>query len=306
MITNFEIYNGYGSDNGLILKAGTTCYRSEEHTKKTGDEFVAMLKSQKHLSVLEFAFYPIKVRVSGSTPDEIQRLGEQIFYNFSAHPHFEVYMEKADILISANARAWFEYFSNSDSLTGYDHNILGELKKRNAAIFGDFVVNPASPRYHVWVFGPAEIRQLVGPVRQIHDWVAVKFMDVSRGFTGEANRHRLFSTAEQSTRYVNMSDLKMLVTESGAMDNPMDQRIVEQYLTVVKTTYDYMMERGYKRDVARHFLPLGTKVNVVKAARIKDWIQFFELRTSDRAHFEIKSFAEAVKAEFIKNKLIEG
>ena len=58
----FDILGGYGHDGGIIYTAGTTCYRSEDKTKKTPEDFIKMFKKLKHMSMTEFMWVSIVIK----------------------------------------------------------------------------------------------------------------------------------------------------------------------------------------------------------------------------------------------------
>ncbi len=64
MKAKIEIFDGYGQDGSIIFKAATTCYRSEEKTQRTADDFIKMLKANKHMSMLEFSWFPVLITFS--------------------------------------------------------------------------------------------------------------------------------------------------------------------------------------------------------------------------------------------------
>jgi hypothetical protein len=306
MQASFEILDGYGLKNNLIGIAAKTCYRSEDVSKKTDDEFVSMLISQGHNAMLEFSYWVVKLRVNLNTQDDRDKLVNNIFTNFSAQKYFEVYAENADIIVSANGRAWREYFlSRQDILADYDYNIITEFQKRNRPLFGDIKGGNISNRVHLWVLEDSTIRSMIMPLRQQLDWIAVKFVNVSRGLTAELNRNRsLQSTAEQSSRYVNLQNFNYLCVDSEGYKAEMDEMIVDHCMETIKLTYSYLLGRGYNKDTARHLLPLGTQVSIIKAGTLAGWIRAFELRTVDRAHFEIRGVMKQLEAEFKKKGLL--
>lgn len=302
----FEIYDCYGSSDiqyKNIWNAGTTCYASENVTKKTPEQFIEMLKSQQHMSVLEFAWIVIKIRVQGNSNEERLKVVDNVFNNFAAQKYLETYSEQSDLIISGNARAWIEYFNGrKDSLLDYDCTILTELKKKYRILFGDIECAYPNPRFHIWLFDNDNVRNLVYPLRQQHDWIMVKFYNVSRGFTSQFNRSRLHSIAEQSTRYCKMDNFKFKLSDVP-LQYECDKDLVDSWLKLTTTLYKKFNE-DYGKDVSRQILPLGTCVNICHAARLKYWIDFFDKREVEKAHWEIRGIAQQLKAEFIKRKLI--
>ena len=60
-----QLFEGFGQDNALIFKAATTCYRSEEHTKKSPDDMATMMREQRHYAMVEFSWFVFRVREIG-------------------------------------------------------------------------------------------------------------------------------------------------------------------------------------------------------------------------------------------------
>ena len=131
-----------------------------------------------------------------------------------------------------------------------------------------------------------------------HSSMTVEFNNVSRGFTHELVRHRIASFTQESTRYVDESDFKVVVppTKDG------NEKLVELELSnkeKVKVSFNdwinlnEQMYRGLRKadwipEDARQILPIGIKSQIVVTANFREWRHIFKLRTNPGAHWEIR------------------
>lgn len=155
----------------------------------------------------------------------------------------------------------------------------------------------------------------------------------------EANRHRVHSPSEQSTRYCNYSkdkfgnEVNINVPEFVKNENKLKQydntinkeSWLKNYCHTICNDYDYdnidkqfsivdywlfgnlaaefayqgMIRLGAKPEQARTVLPLDTNTELVHTAYIYDWIQFIKLRCAPNAHPDIRVLATQMKEEFI-------
>lgn len=126
--------------------------------------------------------------------------------------------------------------------------------------------------------------------------MTVKFDDVSRGVTHELVRHRLASFAQESTRYVDESDLNVVVPPHKDEDKIFDWM---RHRTDVYTIQDWfhdneqmyrgLLDEGYKPEDARQVLPIATKAPICIKANLREWLQIFDMRTDKFAHWEIRA-----------------
>lgn len=120
-----------------------------------------------------------------------------------------------------------------------------------------------------------------------HCSLSVKII-CDRGVTHELVRHRIASFSQESTRYCNYGKDKFggQVTfvepsfELTAMDKFLLQMIEKHYLT--------RLEEGLTPQEARYFLPNGLKTEIIVTCNIREWRHIFALRTSPKAHPDIR------------------
>lgn len=154
--------------------------------------------------------------------------------------------------------------------------------------------------------------------------ITVKFT-CDRGVSHEFVRHRVFSFAQESTRYCNYSKDKFgneltfikPTWDDGNDENP--QRIIFlKSLAETEQNYLHLLELGQQPQQARAVLPNALKTELVMTGFATDWIHFFELRCAKNAHPDARKLAletleklyklypnyfEETYNEFIKNDI---
>lgn len=120
-----------------------------------------------------------------------------------------------------------------------------------------------------------------------HSFMSVRFT-MSRAISAEMTRHRLFSFAHESTRYVNYDNrgFRFILPETK---NPF---VLEEYRTACETSakcYESLLENGCKPEIARGVLPLCLAADVVVSGNFREWRHAFGLRTAKDAHPEIRA-----------------
>lgn len=158
--------------------------------------------------------------------------------------------------------------------------------------------------------------------------VTVKFI-CDRGVSHEFVRHRVFSFAQESTRYCNYSkdkfgnELTFIIPswldkysrdkldstghrEDGTSDMFTSDDFDEE-LKDVEAKYFSMLMAGCKPQEARQILPNALKTELVITGFVSDWRHFFDLRArgiTGAPHPDAKALAEPLMREFYKRGLI--
>jgi thymidylate synthase ThyX len=299
---NFTVFDNFGWNNELIKKAATTCYKSEEKTEKTGDDFVKFLTDKTHFSSLEFAWFPFMFRTLGANSKQLEK---DMLSWFNEQKYLEATLNEKGIIVSGNARAWKEYFVKNYEYP-YTKPILARLKLIAKVIFQDFAHVDGEgrhPEVQVRELRESSVRSLDPDHREVHDWVMVKTFGTSIGIHREMNRHRKNSINEQSTRYVKKEDFSFIFDCTKIEDSEVN--LIEGWLTHTQKLYNYLKAKKYPNDVVRNILPLGTTGEIIHACRVKDWKYFFKLRAdNEKAHPELRYIAGEIKKNFEQRKLI--
>lgn len=125
-----------------------------------------------------------------------------------------------------------------------------------------------------------------------HVGLTVRFI-CDRGVTHEIVRHRLFSYAQESTRYCNYSQdkfdnqlsfIKPLFWENNDL---MYSNWVHS-MEVAEVTYLSMIKAGASPQEARSILPNSLKTEIVVTGNLREWRHFLKLRTDKSAHPQMR------------------
>ena len=65
----------------------------------------------------------------------------------------------------------------------------------------------------------------------------------------------------------------------------------------IEKEYNNLISMGAKPEEARSILPNSLKTEIVVTMNLRSWRHFFELRTSERAHPQIREIANALLAD---------
>ncbi len=123
-----------------------------------------------------------------------------------------------------------------------------------------------------------------------HSAMTIEFNNISRGFTHELVRHRLASFTQESTRYVDEKDFRMIIKENEDTTvniNGKETSVLE-WAEMNEKMYRGLREKGWKPEDARQFLPIGIQTQIVVTANFRQWRHIFKLRCADGAHWEIR------------------
>ena len=279
--------------------AGRTCYKSEDKiTDTSAKEFVERMVKSGHGAMLEHGTVYLH-----ASPYQLSRKGihglleNKYTYSFCVFPELS---ENDMYHIVTNYRVLVE------------NNWLAAL---------DFIVDPNEDK----VFKMSDYRR-----------ITVKFV-CDRGVSHEFVRHRVFSFAQESTRYCNYSkdkfgnELTFIIPcwldipedtytlgKLRSKDNPEQTCMVEisenhdaynvesaigKFLHVLDYSSDRYMElinEGWKPQQARAVLPNSLKTELIMTGTIEQWKGFFVLRDAPSAHPQARELAEPLHAEFIK------
>lgn len=168
--------------------------------------------------------------------------------------------------------------------------------------------------------------------------ITVKFI-CDRGVSHEFVRHRVFSFAQESTRYCNYSKDKFgneltfilppwvderqlgeqnsqeLLIQMGSLSNPTytQEDLNELYflfsLASSEVQYFNLINNGWKPQQARAVLPNSLKTELVVTGFASDWKRFFRLRSriakTGKPHPQAQELADPLMDEFVKRGIME-
>ena len=138
-----------------------------------------------------------------------------------------------------------------------------------------------------------------------------------RGVTHEIVRHRLFSYAQESTRYCNYKGGVTFIIppwtnipdvfeqkQEGPIsredmilfENPRTQSWAKSLL-YCETAYLELLSQGWPAQQARSVLPNSLKTEIVVTGNLREWRHFFKLRCAKAAHPQMQEVANMVLAD---------
>lgn len=277
----FEILEQESSVDGMykhIELCGRNAYKSEDKiTDDSAKAFVDKICKAKHGSVLEHGTVYLKIHWNL----EKDSIFNEVFKFYSHNKYSKIYkvIEPSDfcptLYITTNYRVV------------KDNNRLEDLKYLHK-----------------------------------YDWnherrFSVRFV-CSRAISHELVRHRTFSATMESQRYCNYSKDKFsneitfiepLMIDKKALPNfsYVYENIYEVFYSAIEEAEAYyfiLLDAGCKPEEAREVLPNSTKTDIIMTGFISDWKHFFELRTAENVHPEMKRLTIPLKEEFIKRGYI--
>lgn len=133
-----------------------------------------------------------------------------------------------------------------------------------------------------------------------HAHATFKLSGVSRVLTHELVRHRLFSFAQRSQRYVKENEPSYVVPDVLINDNS-----ANVYLAKAKQTFDAAMnfawnaysellKLGLKPEDARFVLPNACTTEIIVSGNFREYRNFLKLRLGPRAQWEIRKAANII------------
>ena len=265
----------------MIELAGRTCYKSEDKiTENSAKEFVDRMIKLGHGAMLEHGTVYLAYLVFYQDVDNENNLTpEHIFYKYQSNKYSKV---------KVVPYSW----SGEDAV--YVTTNLRVLVENN------------------WL---DDLQYQVDPTEHHEKRITAKFI-CDRGVSHEFVRHRVFSFAQESTRYCDyskdkfgndityiipswldlpegkysnwdndwcdVSELKLLYPEVDNLSDPANCFL--QSIKNAEYYYFMLINRGWKPQQARQVLPNATKTELVMTGFESDWEHFLSLRTSKNAH----------------------
>lgn len=128
-----------------------------------------------------------------------------------------------------------------------------------------------------------------------HEKLTVKIV-CDRGVTHEIVRHRIASYSQESTRYCNYSQDKFgneltFIKPCFWDETSRAYEIWKGQMQEVEKNYFALIDTGASPEQARSILPNSLKTEIVVTMNLREWRHFFLLRTSVRAHPQMREVA---------------
>lgn len=299
---SFEIIEQKPGIDGLlqhIERCGRTCYKSEDKiTEDSAERFVKMLVNRGHTAMVEHGTVYLKYDII-----------EHGSMNLPNKYHFNEY---SVVTI------------NNEPLHGYE---TPEYKEKfNGHTYAYITTNYRVLLQNDWL---NDLKYQCEPTEHHVKRVTVKFV-CDRGVSHEFVRHRVFSFAQESTRYCNYSKDKFgkectFIIPSW-LDLPEGSYSKGKVYTDLATPYlikgtpeellllklvgdelDYfdLLDKGWIAQQARAVLPNSLKTELIMTGTIEQWEGFFKLRDAKDAHPQARELAQPLHEEFIKRGYIK-
>ena len=302
-----------------IEMAGRTCYKSEDKiTETSAKEFVDRMIRSGHGAMLEHG--TIYLTIPDREPDEFGRMdyGHVGVGNYSANKYSKVTYRNYSQEPNETQK---DYCSKIPRTTTYVTTNLRVLVENG------------------WM---DDLKYISIPTEYHARRVTVKFV-CDRGVTHEFVRHRVFSFAQESTRYCNYSKDKFsneitcilpswinesdLPTGLAYTSDSWGSLMHEYYYDITdagkekgftvnpvnnfvyalqasERLYFSLLKDGWKAQEARAVLPTALKAELVMTGFVDDWKHFFHLRTATGAHPQARELAQPLQEEFERRNYI--
>lgn len=275
-----------------IEMAGRTCYKSEDKiTETSAKEFVDRMIKSGHGAMLEHGTVYLAIPMTTYAPEAVNTYRDNAYSKVNDCNEF-IFTDKYGDEVAA-------WCVTTNLRVLVENDCLEDL---------EFLCEPTE--FH-------ERR------------VTVKFI-CDRGVSHEFVRHRVFSFAQESTRYCNYSKDKFnneitfitppwfdkeLHFNSEALDIVDNfSELKEQFgldgavflfnLLNAEDNYKTLINEEWKPQQARAILPNSLKTELVMTGFISDWKHFFELRCAGAAHPQARELAIPLREEFINKGYI--
>lgn len=168
-----------------------------------------------------------------------------------------------------------------------------------------------------------DLKYICEPTEYHEKRVTVRFI-CDRGVSHEFVRHRVFSFAQESTRYCNYSkdkfgnEVTFIIPcwlgwdeqnihygdfeKSGS--GSIDSGLFINSLLDAEDYYLCLLKEGWKPQEARAILPNSLKTELVMTGFTSDWKHFFKLRDAGSAHPQAQELAKPLHEEFIRRNYV--
>lgn len=287
---SFEIIEQQPGILGLykqIELAGRTCYKSEDKiTPDSAAAFVDRMIKSGHGAMLEHGTVYLFESFNYPGPDGTGLLK----YKDNKYSKFQAIGREID----SSAPDWIDgYYVTTNLRVLVENGWMEDLK---------------------YICEPTEYHEKRITVRFICD----------RGVSHEFVRHRVFSFAQESTRYCNYSkdkfgnEVTFIIPcwlgwdeqnihygdfeKSGS--GSIDSGLFINSLLDAEDYYLCLLKEGWKPQEARAILPNSLKTELVMTGFTSDWKHFFELRDAGSAHPQAQELAKPLHEEFIRRNYV--
>jgi thymidylate synthase (FAD) len=132
-----------------------------------------------------------------------------------------------------------------------------------------------------------------------HTSFSFAISDVSRSLTHQLVRHRIASYAQQSQRYVNLSEPNYVTPPKIAKNKEM-KKAYDETMENIWNEYNKLQKLGIPIEDSRYILPNAACTNIIVTMNARSLLNFFELRCCLHAQWEIRQLANMMLREVKK------
>lgn len=130
----------------------------------------------------------------------------------------------------------------------------------------------------------------------------------SRAIAAQILRHRSFTFQEFSQRYAPVTNFEDLQWRKQGKTNrqvgdesivlpDLLQTAISNLQTLIKGTYNQLVDIGIAKECARMILPLNTQTTLYMTGSIRSWIHYLELRCTEHTQKEHRDIALNIKKD---------
>jgi len=267
---------------------GRTAYKSESKiTSSSGVEFVKKIIKSGHESVLEHMTHILEVEGSDEAllGDFAEIQDSTIGFHWS--------MQYTGAVVSFNVRTLRDMKRNVEN--DLTDSVFKHLVQQYPLLYGDLEPSVSSESYYKVTDMTEEVMLDNLPINQCweHIYRSVRFI-CDRGVTHEIVRHRPPSYTQESTRYCNYAKKGITFIKPPWGFNNEDM----EFLFAVEAQYNKKIAEGWSPQEARGFLPNCLKTEIIMTANLTEWWHFFELRTAESAHPQMRQLTIPLFEDF--------
>jgi len=137
-----------------------------------------------------------------------------------------------------------------------------------------------------------------------HQIISVRII-CDRGVSHEIVRHRIASYTQESTRYCNYSNEKFgneitFIKPNFWNCNSKEYKLWKDTMLNIEKKYMKLIKIGAHPQEARSVLPNSLKTEIFVTMNLREWRHFFKLRTSLKAHPQMREVANMILKLFKK------
>ena len=271
----------------VIELAGRTCYKSEDKIAEgSSEKFAKGIMAHGHEAMMEHGDMIFQVddpHIIDNVSEGLQMLKDRGL----GCPMLEMTRRngKRRCIVSGNIRAWRELFATSSLAGAYFIGHFDPLYVKGFKFFDEDV--PPDERVHQIRY--ADLKDY--GEKLAHHRETVRFT-IDRGISHEFVRHRVFSFAQESTRYCNYSKGKFgseltFIEPCYLGEGTKAYEFWERACVLAEDKYFELLEYGLQPQEARAVLPNSVKTELVMTGNLRAWMHFFNLRArqlSGKAH----------------------